>query len=139
MRRGLASVSYEPTLKPLVDKSPPTAVQEFGGLMKKSCCAGWEERSPRLRGLSERPIKAPTGAAGAGLVWRRRRRRWAETPYSCSVWEFTAAVYQEQVSNERLPLIQPCSRPAVRAEMCGRTRASSAAEDDRRSGTLARM
>ena len=31
------SVSYEPAMKPLVDKSPPTGVQEFGGLMKKSC------------------------------------------------------------------------------------------------------
>lgn len=37
---GSMSVSYEPAVKALVDKSPPTAVQEFGSLMKKSCRAG---------------------------------------------------------------------------------------------------
>lgn len=31
------SVSYEPAMKPCVDKSPPTGAEEFGGLMKKTC------------------------------------------------------------------------------------------------------
>lgn len=39
-KTGSMSVSYEPAMKPLVDKSPPTGVEEFGSLMKKSCWAG---------------------------------------------------------------------------------------------------
>lgn len=43
---GSMSVSYEPAKEPLVDKSPQTGVQEFGGLMKKSWWAGrsWSAR-----------------------------------------------------------------------------------------------
>lgn len=46
------SVSYEPALKPLLDKSPPTGVQEFGSLMKKSCCAGRSRSAWFLSALS---------------------------------------------------------------------------------------
>lgn len=66
---GPMSVSYEPAMKPLVDKSPPTGVQEFGGLMKKSCWAG---RSRPGYGVSKRPIEAPTG----GELWSIMGGSW---------------------------------------------------------------
>lgn len=90
-KTGSMSVSYEPAMKPLVDKSPPTGVKEFGSLMKKSCWAGrsWPAwlwgfgapcRGPNRRGAMER-----TGeGVGAGLV-AQRQCLW-------TVWEFTTVL-----------------------------------------------
>lgn len=76
------SVSYEPALKPLLDKSPPTGVQEFGSLMKKSCCAG-RSRSAWLWGFWA-PYRGPDMG---GSCWAWWGRWWA--PHR-TVWRFTA-------------------------------------------------
>lgn len=87
---GPMSVSYEPAVKPLVDKSPPTGVQEFGGLMKKSCWAGrswpawlWGFQAP-YRGPNRGGAVEHNGGKLAGSV------AWIQ--YHWTVWEFTAAI-----------------------------------------------
>lgn len=87
-------------MKPLVDKSPPTGVQEFGGLMKKSCCAGRSRPVGVAPGVSERPTKAPTGVSGsrtsAAAGGGRSRRRGLNAAELSG--NFTAAVYEIQLS-----------------------------------------
>lgn len=67
---GTLSVSYEPAMKPPVDKSPPTGVQEFGSLMKKSCWESWEELAYRALGF----LSTQWGPGRRGAVEQNRAR-----------------------------------------------------------------
>ena len=93
---GPMSVSYDPAMKPLVDKSPPTGVQEFGGLMKKSCWESWEE--PAFPGLGF--LYAPRRGPNRSGVAEQGGGELAGPVYMASVslqshlidWEFTAGI-----------------------------------------------
>lgn len=60
---GLVSFSYEPAMKSLVDKSPPTWEEEFGSLMKKSC---WSWRSCLTLGSPNSLLRPQWRGVGGG-------------------------------------------------------------------------